>query len=78
MRQCVADRVTAGDHRPGHRDTEEVRLVDEATEANLVGKRYRCATCGTEVMCVKGGTGRFRCHDTPMELLTAKPLPSSD
>jgi Desulfoferrodoxin, N-terminal domain len=55
-----------------------VRLVDEATEANLVGKRYRCANCGTEVMCVKGGSGRFHCHDAPMELLTAKPLPSSD
>jgi len=70
--------VAAGDRRFWHRDTEEVRLVDEATEANLVGKRYRCAACGTEVMCVKGGTGRFHCHDAAMELLTAKPLPSSD
>lgn len=52
--------------------------MDEAPGANLVGKRYRCTTCGTEVMCVKGGAGIFHCHDAPMELLTAKPLPSSD
>ena len=47
-------------------------------EANQMGKRYRCEACGSEVMCVKGGSGRFECHAAPMELLTAKPLPSSD
>jgi hypothetical protein len=46
--------------------------------ANLIGKRYRCTTCGTEVMCVKAGGGRFHCHGASMELLAAKPLPSSD
>ena len=45
---------------------------------NQVGKRYRCATCGTELMCVKAGPGHFHCHGTAMELVTAKPLPSSD
>jgi desulfoferrodoxin-like iron-binding protein len=48
------------------------------SERNQVGKRYRCAECGTQVICVKPGAGRFHCHAEPMELLTAKPLPSSD
>ncbi|NUP28923.1 MAG: hypothetical protein HOQ36_25330 [Nocardia sp.] len=45
---------------------------------NETGKRYTCQTCRTQVICVKKGEGRFTCHDVPMELLTAKPLPSSD
>ncbi|MFD6892930.1 hypothetical protein ACFWB0_00100 [Rhodococcus sp. NPDC060086] len=45
---------------------------------NEVGKRYTCATCETQVICVKKGEGQFTCHGTPMELVTAKPLPSSD
>lgn len=48
------------------------------SEQNQVGKRYRCAECDTQIICVKPGAGRFACHDAPMELLTAKPLPSSD
>lgn len=45
---------------------------------NQVGKRYQCATCETLIICVKPGPGEFQCHEAPMELLTAKPLPSSD
>ena len=52
--------------------------MNEDSETNQVGKRYRCGVCGSEVMCVKAGAGRFRCHSAPMDLLTAKPLPSSD
>jgi len=48
------------------------------SETNQVGKRYTCSTCDLEVICVKPGQGRFECHGAPMELLTAKPLPSSD
>jgi hypothetical protein len=45
---------------------------------NLVGKRYHCETCGTEVICVKAGPGLMACHGQPMELLAAKPLPATD
>lgn len=45
---------------------------------NQIGKRYACATCGTQLVCVKPGAGELTCHGVPMELLTAKPLPSSD
>lgn len=45
---------------------------------NQVGKRYRCEECETLVICVKKGDGQFHCHGRPMELQTAKPLPSSD
>jgi desulfoferrodoxin-like iron-binding protein len=48
------------------------------TESNQVGKRYRCEVCGTQVICVKRGEGRFSCHGQPMELESSKPLPSSD
>jgi hypothetical protein len=52
--------------------------VTDADTANLVGKRYRCPSCGTEIICVKGGPGRVACHGGPMELLAAKPLPATD
>lgn len=52
--------------------------MSDGSESNQVGKRYHCGVCGSEVMCIKGGAGRFHCHSAPMELLTAKPLPSSD
>jgi Desulfoferrodoxin, N-terminal domain len=47
-------------------------------EGNLIGKRYRCTTCGSEVICVKAGLGRVGCHGGSMELLAAKPLPATD
>jgi hypothetical protein len=45
---------------------------------NQIGKRYVCESCGSEIMCVKRGEGRFHCHGVPMQLVTARPLPSSD
>ena len=45
---------------------------------NLIGKRYTCGECGTVVMCSKKGDGELTCHGRPMEIVTAKPLPSSD
>lgn len=45
---------------------------------NQTGKRYVCAHCETQLICVKKGDGEFTCHGQVMELLTAKPLPSSD
>jgi hypothetical protein len=46
--------------------------------ANVLGKRYMCESCGTEVLCNKAGTGAFECCDSAMKLKEAKPLPSSD
>jgi hypothetical protein len=50
----------------------------DVADANKPGKRYTCPTCGTQVMCTKGGDGRIECHGAPMERNDAKPLPSSD
>ena len=47
-------------------------------DANKVGKRYRCEVCGLGIMCAKAGAGRFVCHDRPMTMQDAKPLPSTD
>lgn len=45
---------------------------------NLVGKRYECPSCGSVVICVKPGAGMLSCHGSPMDMQSAKPLPSSD
>lgn len=46
--------------------------------ANEMGKRYVCSNCGTEVLCTKAGPGGVNCCDKDMNLVAAKPLPSSD
>jgi hypothetical protein len=46
--------------------------------ANVLGKRYLCEQCGTEVLCNKAGTGGLGCCDAEMKIKEAKPLPSSD
>jgi hypothetical protein len=48
------------------------------SETNQIGKRYECKACGIVLICAKPGAGRIACHGEPLELLTAKPLPSSD
>jgi hypothetical protein len=52
-------------------------MTEEAV-GNLIGKRYRCEECGTEVICVRAGTGGVGCHARRMELLAPKPLPATD
>ena len=46
--------------------------------ANLLGKRYQCSECEVTVLVTKAGDGELVCHGKPMEIATAKPLPSSD
>jgi hypothetical protein len=50
----------------------------EDASGSLVGKRYRCESCGTEIICVRAGKGRVACHGLAMALLAAKPLPATD
>ncbi|MCS7003381.1 MAG: desulfoferrodoxin [Dehalococcoidia bacterium] len=45
---------------------------------NEMGKRFKCNTCGAEVLCTKAGAGRVACCGVPMEVLKPKALPSSD
>jgi hypothetical protein len=45
---------------------------------NQLGKRLKCATCGTEVLCTKSGEGAVNCCGQPMATQEARPLPSSD
>jgi desulfoferrodoxin-like iron-binding protein len=46
--------------------------------ANQVGKRYRCAACGTEVLVTKPGDGSLLCCGEGMTLLQPKKTPSAD
>ena len=45
---------------------------------NTLGKRYRCETCGTEVLCTKASEGEIACCDKPMTLQEPRAVPSSD
>lgn len=38
--------------------------------ANEMGKRYRCAKCGTELIVTRAGTGKLVCCKQPMEKKT--------
>ena len=46
--------------------------------ASQLGKRYRCPTCGTEILCVKAGPGEVTCCGQEVELQEPKKIPSSD
>ena len=46
--------------------------------ATQLGKRYRCAKCGTEALCTKAGEGTLTCDGAEMQVQEAKPIPSSD
>jgi desulfoferrodoxin-like iron-binding protein len=46
--------------------------------ANLMGKRYQCSVCEATVLVTKAGDGELVCHGQTMEVVQAKPLPSSD
>ncbi len=44
-----------------------------------VGKRYSCATCGTQVLVTKpGGEADPTCHGAPLEVEEPKKVSSSD
>jgi len=53
--------------------TKEVKSV-----GSQLGKRYRCQVCGTEVLCVKGGSGTVTCCGQEVEIQQPKAIPSSD
>ncbi|MFC1987004.1 hypothetical protein ACFLVH_00410 [Chloroflexota bacterium] len=46
--------------------------------ANQLGKRYKCLTCGTEVLCTKASDGTITCCGQPAQLIEPRPIPSSD
>ncbi|MCW2720059.1 hypothetical protein [Pseudonocardia sp.] len=45
---------------------------------SVVGKRYVHDGSGLEVLCTKSGPGSLAVGEQPLELKSAKPLPSSD
>ena len=40
---------------------------------NETGKRYVCASCGSEMLVTRGGTGTVSCCGQPMQLRGANP-----
>jgi hypothetical protein len=46
--------------------------------ATQLGKRYRCAKCGTEILCTKAGEGKPTCCGQEMVVQDPRPIPSSD
>ena len=53
-------------------------LVDGSDGGTLLGKRYTDEVSGIELLCVKPGAGSLAVDGRPLELKTAKALPSSD
>ena len=45
---------------------------------NQVGKRFKCETCGSEVLVTKAGDGELHCCGTTMELVKPKQTASAD
>ena len=45
---------------------------------NLLGKRFVCENCGSQVLCTKAGEGGVQCCSVGMTLQQPKPLPSAD
>lgn len=45
---------------------------------NLLGKRYVCTHCNTQLLVAKPGAGALRCHGDLMDIEAPKPLPASD
>jgi desulfoferrodoxin-like iron-binding protein len=52
--------------------------MSEPDDSNQPGRRYRCEVCGTELMCLKRGAGRFICHGQKMVVVELQALPASD
>lgn len=44
----------------------------------LVGKRFRCERCGTEVLVLRAGAQPVMCHGDRMRPIELRPLPSAD
>ena len=47
------------------------------TMTMLLGKRFRCEGCGTEILCIKAGEGEVKCCGAPVSLVKPKVLPSN-
>jgi hypothetical protein len=54
------------------------QLDPELASGTQLGKRYTDEKSGIEVLCTKPGAGTLTFDGTPLELKSAKPLPSSD
>lgn len=44
--------------------------------AILLGKRFRCEGCGTEILCIKPGEGEVKCCGASVSLVQPKVLRS--
>jgi hypothetical protein len=70
--------------------TDQTYKAIEQNKGSLLGKRYRCTNCETEVLCVKAPSAKgvyvpngidaaeAYCHGKKMELVQPKDVPSSD
>jgi hypothetical protein len=64
---------------PIDQDRPAGATIDDAFAAGTaIGKRYADDAIGIELLATKGGAGSLSVNGTPLDLKTAKPLPSSD
>jgi hypothetical protein len=66
------------DMRPLDVDGELIAVVAGLDDVVAAGKRYSGEGVGIELLVTKSGHGTLCVDGTPLELKSAKPLPSSD
>jgi len=70
--------LTCGGTPMAGADGAHGELSEPEDGGTLVGKRYEHPASGLELLCTKGGAGRLRVDDVPLDVKAAKNLPSSD
>ena len=59
-------------------DVESVELDPGFASGSALGKRYTDEAGEVEILVVKAGAGSLSLDGTPLDIKSAKPLPSSD
>jgi len=62
----------------GEKDLSRKQKGVSSKMPNLLGRRFRCEVCNTEVLITKAGEGEVECCGKPMTAQQPRPLPSSD
>ena len=57
---------------------KERGMEPEDNSSNILGKRYLCLICDTQVLTTKAGPGRIQCCGQNIEQVKPRPVPGAD
>lgn len=80
VRLCCGGRPMEFIERNGSRsEPARVEAIDAALRGGtLLGKRYVATETELELLCTRSGEGTLTIGESPLEVKSSKPLPSSD